>query len=100
MTRSELEKARIALMQAVNRSSDGDWQATNHSIQEAHGHLHRAGETNLADRVMVARGVGATSSSARTELREVAQLLESRDELQQSMAETDAATFQTREVSQ
>lgn len=92
MTRTDVEKARTNLMHAVNRSMDGDWEATNQAILKAHGYLYRADEKDLADRVMVARGVGATSASARTELREVMQLVDARDETEQTMTQTESGS--------
>lgn len=98
--RSPLERARMNLAQAVTRSAEDNWLATDQHLTRARKLLFRADREDLAKRVNHARGVGATNAGARAEMREVMQLIDADEQLEESIADTDPASFETREVSQ
>ena len=87
-----LEVARMSLTAAVTRSQaaghpdDAEGRATSEHVFGAELKLRRGGRPDLARRLERALGEDLTTSAARTELREVAQLLDA--ELDPSVSDT------------
>ena len=87
-----LEGARMSLTAAVTRSqaaahpNDAEGRATSEHVFAAELKLRRGGRPDLARRLEATLAADLTTSAARTELREVAQLLDA--ELDPSVSET------------
>lgn len=97
-----LKQARGDLAQAEKRSKQDDWLGTDQFLTRARLRLERADRDDLAKRLNHARGVGATSSGARKEIREVMQLINADDAVRKSVGDGTGTTsaFQITETLQ
>ncbi|MFD2655331.1 hypothetical protein ACFSUP_04350 [Gracilibacillus thailandensis] len=80
-------EVRMHLAQAVTRSCDGAELEVRQHLAAAERRLHDLGEHDLAERAVTAVEAGPATVDARTEMRNLMQLLDA--------AEAPEATFQT-----